>query len=161
MTDRLFIAVVGAARASDEDRAAAGEVGRLIAEAGAVVIGGGLGGAMAAACQGARSVGGTTIGILPGTDRTEANEHVEIAIATGMGEARNVIVVANADAVVAVGGEFGTLSEIALALKAGTAVIGIGSWELARAGAPVDGVVPAAGPREAVTLALQAARRDR
>ena len=126
-----------------------------------MLVCGGLGGVMEAACRGARSVGGTTIGILPGSERAEANDYVETAIATGMGEARNAIVVATADAVVAVGGEFGTLSEIALALKAGKAVIGLHSWELARGGAPVDGVVAAAGPEEAVALVLEAAGRRR
>jgi len=161
MTGRLHIAVVGAGRASEEERAVAEEVGRRIAEAGAAVVCGGLDGVMEAACRGARSVDGTTIGILPGTDRAQANEHVEIAIPTGMGEARNAIVVASADAVVAIGGEFGTLSEIALALKAGKTVVGLHSWELARSGSPVDGVVPAAGPEEAVALALEGARQSR
>jgi len=154
---RLHIAVIGGGHATEEECAVAEEVGRLIAEAGAVVVCGGLGGVMEAACRGATSAGGTTIGILPGTDRSAANDHVEVAIATGMGEARNVIVVATADAVVAVGGEFGTLSEIALALKAGKAVIGLRSWELSRRGAPVGGVTPAADPQEAVALALEGA----
>ncbi len=152
--NHLHIAVIGGGRASEAEWAAAEEVGRLIAQAGAAVVCGGLGGVMEAACRGATSVGGTTIGILPGTNRSAANDHVEVAIATGMGEARNVIVVATADAVVAVGGEFGTLSEIALALKAGKAVIGLYSWELSRRGAPVDGIVPATSPEEAVALAL-------
>jgi uncharacterized protein (TIGR00725 family) len=161
MTGPLHIAVVGAGRANGAESALAEEVGRRIAQAGAVVVCGGLGGVMEAACRGAASAGGTTIGILPGSDRAEANQHVEVAIATGMGEARNVIVVATADAVLAVGGEFGTLSEIAIALKAGKAVIGLHSWELARGGTPVDGVVPAAGAEEAVALALEAAGRLR
>jgi uncharacterized protein (TIGR00725 family) len=157
--DRIHIAVIGSGRASKEEQDLAEELGRRIAEAGAVVVCGGLGGVMEAACRGARSVGGTTVGILPGADRAAANEHVEMAVATGMGEARNAIVAATADAVVAVGGEFGTLSEIAFALKAGKAVVGLHSWELARSGAAVDGVVPAAGPQDAVALALEAARR--
>jgi len=154
---RVHIAVIGAARATADECDAAERIGRLLAGAGAVLVCGGLGGVMEAACRGARSAGGTTVGILPGTDRLEANPFVDVAVPTGIGEARNALVVGMADAVVAVGGEFGTLSEIALALKAGRAVVGIGSWELARTGSPVDGVVPAAGPAEAVALALEAA----
>ena len=155
----IHVAVIGPARASEEECAAAEEVGRRIAEAGAVLVCGGLGGVMDAACRGAAAAGGTTVGILPGTDRSEANEYVAIAIPTGMGEARNAIVAGAADAVVAVGGEFGTLSEIALALKAGIPVIGIHTWELTRSGQPVEGVVPAAGPEDAVARALDGARR--
>jgi len=155
------VAVIGPAHASEPECEAAEQVGRRIAEGGAVLVCGGLGGVMEAACRGASAAHGTTVGILPGTDRSEANEYVAIAIPTGMGEARNAIVVGAADAVVAVGGEFGTLSEIALALKAGIPVIGLYSWELARSGLPVEGVVPAAGPEEAVGLALDGARRGR
>ncbi len=158
---RAHIAVVGAAGASAAECTTAEEVGRRIAGEGAVLVCGGLGGVMEAACRGARAAGGTTIGILPGTDRTEANDFVEVAIPTGLGEARNAVVVGTADAVVAVGGEFGTLSEIALALKAGKAVIGLGTWELARRDTAVVGVVAAAGPREAVALALESAGRRR
>ena len=161
MEGTVYVAVVGAGRATPLDTDAAEHVGRHLAEAGAVVVCGGLGGVMEAACRGARGAGGPTVGILPGTDRAEANHHVGIALATGMGEARNALVVGTADAVVAVGGEFGTLSEIALALQAGKAVVGLGTWELARAGAPVAGVVPAAGPAEAARLALEGAARWR
>jgi uncharacterized protein (TIGR00725 family) len=154
---RLHIAVVGAADASAEQCQWAEQVGRRIAEAGAVVVCGGLGGVMEAACRGARAVGGTTIGILPGSDRFEANDSVDVAIATGIGEARNAVVVATADALLAVGGEFGTLSEIALALKAGTPVIGLDTWELARRGVPVEGVRRAATADEAAALALRSA----
>jgi uncharacterized protein (TIGR00725 family) len=158
---RPHVAVIGAAHASTQECDEAEQVGRRIAEAGAVVVCGGLGGVMEAACRGARSAGGTTIGILPGSDRGDANDHVDIAVATAMGEARNVVVVATADAVIAVGGEFGTLSEIALALKAGTPVVGLHSWELRRRGAPIEGILPATGPEEAVALALEGADRRR
>jgi hypothetical protein len=160
---RLHVAVIGAAGASDPECEAAEQVGRRLAEAGAVVVCGGLGGVMAAACRGARAAGGTTVGILPGTDRLDANDYVDVAIPTGIGEARNAVVVGTADAVVAVGGEFGTLSEIALALKAGTPVIGLGTWELARAGASVPGVEVVDAPEEAARVALEwaAARRRR
>ena len=110
---------------------------------------------MEAACRGARSAGGRTLGILPGLDRGDANEHVEVAVPTGLGEARNALVVRAADALVAVGGGFGTLSEIALALKAGKTVIGLGTWELAGAGGPVEAIVRAGSAEEAVEAALR------
>jgi uncharacterized protein (TIGR00725 family) len=119
-----------------------------------VLVCGGLGGVMEAACRGAKAEGGTTVGILPGPSRADANEHVDVALATGLGEARNALVVRAADALVAIGGEYGTLSEIALALKAGTPVVGLGTWEL-------DAVVPARSPGEAVELALSPARQGR
>lgn len=153
----LHVAVIGASSASATERAAAEVIGRLMAEAGAVIVCGGLGGVMEAACRGARAGGGLTIGILPGRDRLQANDFVDVAIPTGIGEARNSLVVAAADAVVAVGGEFGTLSEIALALKAGTPVIGLGTWELARPGAAASGVRSTDSPEEAVALALEQA----
>ena len=102
---------------------------------------------MEAACRGAAGAGGTSVGILPGSDRVAANPHVTVAIPTGLGEARNALVVRAADALIAVEGGWGTLSEIALALKAGKPVVGIGSWEL-------DGITPADGPEDAVELVL-------
>jgi uncharacterized protein (TIGR00725 family) len=156
--NRVYIAVIGAARAGASDCDAAEAVGRGVAEGGAVLVCGGLGGVMEAACRGATSAGGTTVGILPGTDRLEANDYVAVAIATGIGEARNAVVVGTADAVVAVGGEFGTLSEIALALKAGTPVIGVHSWELGRAGTPVPGIEAVGSAGEAVAVALERGR---
>jgi hypothetical protein len=134
------------------------EVGRAVAAAGAVLVCGGLGGVMEAACRGARAGGGLTVGILPGRDRAEANRHVDIAIPTGMGEARNALVVRAADAVVAVDGEYGTLSEIALALQAGIPVVGLDTWELGRHGQVDDAVVRAEDPALAVELALELAR---
>jgi uncharacterized protein (TIGR00725 family) len=129
-----------------------------LAAAGAVVVCGGLGGVMEAACRGAKSAGGTTVGILPGTRRADANPHVDIAIATGLGEMRNGLVVRAADALVAVGGEFGTLSEIALALKASKPVVGLGTWALSHGGDPVDAIVRAASPEDAVARVLAARR---
>jgi len=129
-------------------------VGRMLAERGAVVVCGGLGGTMEAACRGAKDGGGTTLGILPGFDRADANPYVDVAVATGLGEARNALVARAADALIAVGGEWGTLSEIALALRAGKRVVGLGTWELAKAGRPVEGIVAAANAAEAVELAL-------
>ena len=123
------------------------EVGRLLARRGAVVVCGGLGGVMEAACRGARGEGGAALGILPGLDRGAANPFVSVAVATGLGEARNALVVRAADALIAVGGAYGTLSEIALALTAGKPVIGLGTWE-------IDGVERVEGPEAAVKMAL-------
>jgi uncharacterized protein (TIGR00725 family) len=153
---RLIVAVVGGGLCSPQEAAAAKAVGRHLAEAGAILICGGLGGVMAAACRGARSAGGLTIGVLPGFSAADANPHVDIPIVTGMGEARNVIIVRTASAVIAVGGEFGTLSEIAFALKLERPVVGLGTWELAREGRPVQAIVRAETPDEAVRLALSA-----
>jgi uncharacterized protein (TIGR00725 family) len=139
--------VVGPGDASPEQQAVAAEVGRLLALRGAVIVCGGLGGVMEAACRGASGEGGLAVGILPGLDRGAANPHVSVAVATGLGEARNALVVRAADALIAVGGAYGTLSEIALALKAGKPVIGLGTWE-------IDGVERAEGPESAVELAL-------
>jgi uncharacterized protein (TIGR00725 family) len=124
------VAVCGPGEAAPDALSVAEEVGRLLAEGGATVICGGLGGVMEAACRGARSAGGTTIGLLPGLDRSAANPHVAVALPTGLGELRNGLIVRAADAVIAIGGEYGTLSEIALALKAGKPVIAIGSWDI-------------------------------
>lgn len=143
-----YVAVVGAGgTVAAELLALAEAVGGELARRGAVVVTGGLGGVMEAVCRGARAAGGTTLGILPGTDRAEANAFVDVAVTTGMGELRNGLVVRCADALVAVGGEYGTLSEIALALKAGKPVAGLGTWQ-------IDGVRAAADPREAVALVL-------
>jgi uncharacterized protein (TIGR00725 family) len=122
-------------------------VGRLVAERGAVVVCGGLGGAMESACRGAKQAGGLTVGLLPGSDRAEANAFVDVALPTGLGEARNALVVGAADVVIAVGRGYGTLSEIALALRAGKRVIGLDSWD-------VEGVDAADGPEAAVSAAL-------
>jgi uncharacterized protein (TIGR00725 family) len=140
----------GGAPAAELDAAEA--VGRALASRGAVIVCGGLGGVMEAACRGAKDAGGTTLGILPGDDRADANEFVDVAVATGLGEARNALVVRAADAVVAIGGEWGTLSEIALALRAGKRVVGLGTWELPERGG--RGVVVAGSAEEAAALAL-------
>lgn len=132
-------------------------VGRLLAEGGAILICGGMGGVMAAACRGARAVGGLTIGVLPGFSARDANPYVDIPIVTGLGEARNLIIVRTAVAIIAIGGEFGTLSEIAFALKLGRLVVGLGTWELAREGRPSQAILRAETPEEAVRLAMRAA----
>lgn len=153
-----YIAVIGGGQASKRDEDAAESVGRHLAQAGAVVVCGGLGGVMAAACRGARHAGGTTVGILPGLDRTEANEWVDVALPTGLGEGRNLLVVRAADAVIAIGGEYGTLSEIGFALRTGVPVVGLGTWTLARPdGASDPGVITAGDAGAAAALALELA----
>lgn len=151
MDGRPYIAVVGPGRAREAELATAEAVGRGLAAADATVVCGGLGGVMEAVCRGAKDAGGTTVGILPGSDRGAANAWVDVAVATGLGEARNALVVRAADALVAVGGEYGTLSEIALALKAGKPVIGIGTWDLGR---DPDPIARTTDPEAAVALAL-------
>lgn len=161
MTGRVHVAVVGAGEAGGAE-ADAETIGRLVAEAGAVVVCGGLGGTMEAACRGARGAGGTTVGILPGTDRAAANPYVDVAVPTGLGEARNTIVVRTADVVIAVGGGHGTLSEIAFAAKVGTPVVGLGTWQLVRGdGVPDDTLHAVASAADAVSLALQLATERR
>ena len=129
MSRTPYVAVVGPGEASPDELHTAEEGGAGLAAAGVVVVTGGLGGVMEAASRGARSRRGRTLGILPGDDRDAANGWVEIAVPTGMGELRNGLVVRAADAVVAIGGGHGTLSEIALALKLGRPVVGLGTWE--------------------------------
>jgi hypothetical protein len=154
------VAIVGAGDADEELAAAAEEVGRRLAQAGVVVVCGGLGGVMEAACRGAKSVGGLTIGILPGRRRQDANRWVDVAIPTGMGETRNALVVLSADAVVAVGGEHGTLSEVAFGLKLGRPVVGLRTWRLVRGDGAVDeSIVPAEDPQAAVAIVLALAGR--
>ena len=145
MSRTPYVAVVGPGEASPDELHTAEEVGAGLAAAGAVVVTGGLGGVMEAACRGARSRRGRTLGILPGDDRDAANGWVEIAVATGLGELRNGLVVCAADAVVAIGGGHGTLSEVALALKLGRPVVGLGTWE-------VHGVDHVSTPEDALAL---------
>ena len=130
MKGKVIISVVGGSSASDDELRAAEEVGREIARRGAALVCGGLGGIMEAACRGAKAEGGLTVGIIPGADRNAANEYVDVPIATGMGYARNVIVAYAGDAVIAIGGKVGTLSEMAFASIKGTPLISLGSWEL-------------------------------
>jgi uncharacterized protein (TIGR00725 family) len=146
----LYVAVVGPGEATPAQEAAAQEVGGALARAGAVLVSGGHGGVMAAACRGAAQGGGVTVGILPGPDRRAANEWVAVAIPTGLGELRNGLIVRAADAVIAVGGAYGTLSEVALALKTGVPVIGLDTWA-------IDGIEPAVCAQAAVALALERA----
>ena len=155
-----YIAVVGGGAFDSESSNAAETVGHLIADAGAGLVGGGLGGVMEAACRGAVSNGGKTIGLLPGSDRSEANDHVQVAIPTGMGEMRNMLVVRAADAVIAISGEFGTLSEVAFALRIGKPVVGLGTWELSKGGRVSDAIEAVDSPEQAVDRALALARAN-
>jgi uncharacterized protein (TIGR00725 family) len=152
-----YIAVIGGSGAGEDACRVAEGVGRELARHGAIVVSGGLGGVMAAACRGAKAEGGLTLGLLPGDDRREGNAWVDVAVPTGMGEARNALVVRTADALVAVGGEFGTLSEIALALRLGKPVVGIDTWHLSQGGHAVEAIVrmddPVAAARTAIDLA--------
>jgi len=153
----LQIAVIGAGSANGDLLDTAGAVGRLLAERGCVVVCGGLGGVMAAVARGAREAGGTTIGILPGESPDGGNEWLDHVVATGMGHARNLAVVASGHAVIAVGGEWGTLAEIGLARKLGRGVVVLGpGWQLERAG-----IERATSPAEAVERALLLAERYR
>lgn len=159
--DQPYVAVSGGGDADAATCQLAEEVGAELARLGAVVLTGGLDGAMAAACRGAKGAGGTTIGILPSDDRADANPWVDVAVPTGLGEGRNALLVRAADALVAVAGGFGTLSEIALALRLGRPVVGLGTWELARGGDAVPAIVTAATPAEAAGAAVALARAGR
>ncbi|MCL4474335.1 MAG: TIGR00725 family protein [Actinobacteria bacterium] len=155
MEDARYISVIGAGESGVATDAAAEEVGRLIATAGAVLVCGGLGGVMEAACRGARAGKGVTIGILPGLDRGAGNPYLDYSICTGIGHARNLAVAASGDAVIAIGGSFGTLSEIGLAAKSGRRVVLLGSWEIGKDGRLPRNLVVASTPEEAVALAME------
>jgi uncharacterized protein (TIGR00725 family) len=143
-----YVSVVGSGTVSGDLYEKAREVGRLIAERGGTIVCGGRSGMMEAAARGAKEAGGIAIGILPDEDRRQANEFLSYAIATGTGHARNLAVVCSGDVVIAVGGEYGTLSEIGLALKVGRPVVTLGSWDLG------EHVGVASSPEEAVEAAF-------
>ena len=143
-----YVSVVGSGTAAGETYDLAWEVGRLVARRGGIVVCGGLGGVMEAAARGATENGGTAIGVLPDEDRGRANGYLSFSVATGIGQARNLAVVCSGDVVVAVGGEYGTLSEVGLALKVGRPVVSLGSWDLG------DHVTAAGTPPEAVGAAF-------
>jgi len=154
---KKFIAVIGGSQCSKEETKLAEEVGREIARRGATLVCGGLGGVMEAACRGASSEGGVTIGILPGESRQAANPYVQIPIVTGIGYARNITVVKSAQAVIAISGSYGTLSEISHALQSGIPVIGLNTWALSKNGQQDNSIIPAQNATEAVTKALNLA----
>jgi uncharacterized protein (TIGR00725 family) len=153
------IGVIGGSTATDEDLRRAEAVGRALAEAGAALICGGRGGVMEAACRGAKAAGGLTIGVLPGANRDQANPYVDVAIVTGLGEARNAVIARSAQAVIAIGGSYGTLSEIAFALRLDTPVVGLGTWQIRREGHPRAPIIYVDAPQEAVARALALAKR--
>ncbi|KPL20048.1 MAG: hypothetical protein AMJ92_00640 [candidate division Zixibacteria bacterium SM23_81] len=144
----LRVAVVGGGQCSSQIAALAEKVGRELAGQGCVVVTGGLGGVMEAACKGAKSANGLTVGILPGFNAGDANEYVSIPIVTGLNHARNAIVVRSADAIIAINGQYGTLSEIALGLAIGIPVVGLKTWD-------ISGLVSAKTAKEAVDRALE------
>jgi uncharacterized protein (TIGR00725 family) len=152
-----YVAVCGPDPCPEEVADQAEIVGHLLARAGAVVVCGGHGGVMEAASKGAAEEGGMVIGILPGSSRAEGNQYLTVSIPTRMGEMRNALIVRSADALIAIAGEFGTLSEIALALKIGVPVVGLGTWELAKAGRRVQAIAEASSPEDAVQQALRLA----
>lgn len=148
--EKNIVGVIGSSLASGKPYDEAVEVGRLAAKRGALVLTGGLGGVMEAACKGAKECGGQTIGILPGFDDRDANRYVDIPIITGLNHARNIVIVRTSDVLIAVGGEYGTLSEIAFALKLGKPVISLGSWDVGEA------IRKAQSPEEAIAMAFDA-----
>jgi uncharacterized protein (TIGR00725 family) len=149
----IYLAVIGAGKASPEIYELAKAVGREAARRGWIVVTGGLGGVMEAAARGAREAGGLTVGILPGGDRSEANPFIQVAVATHIRHARNSIIAHTADALIAVDGEYGTLSEIALGLKLGKPVIGLKTtWD-------IPGIVPVSSPGEAIDKAVDLLKR--
>lgn len=154
---KKFIAVIGGFPCSLVEAEMAEKVGRELAKKGAVLICGGEGGVMEAACRGAQSEGGLTIGVLPGNSRRSANPHVLIPIVTGIGPARNVIVVKSAQAVIAIGGGYGTLSEISFALKNNIPVIGLHTWAFSRDNQPDNSIILTEDPVDAANLAVELA----
>jgi len=146
------IAVIGAGEADEETLRIAEDAGRLIAKRNFILVCGGLGGVMEAAARGAQSAGGTTVGILPQNHKDNANPYIQIPIVSGFGEGRNVLIVRTADALIAVGGEYGTLSEIALGLKIGKPVIGINTWD-------IKGVIKADSAEDAVDKVFDTLKR--
>jgi uncharacterized protein (TIGR00725 family) len=156
MKDKLiFIGVIGGSEVSPSVDRLAEEVGREIAQCGAVLVCGGLTGVMEAACKGASEEGGLTIGILPGDNRWAANPYVKIPIVTGIGYARNVTVVKSSQAVIAIDGSYGTLTEIGHALQSGIPVIGLGTWEITMNGKIDKNIIIAKNPQEAVEKAME------
>lgn len=153
----LHIGVLGPHATNDEQYELGKAVGREIAQAGAILFCGGLDGMMRAAAEGAKSAGGQTIGILPGTDKSAANEFIDIGIPTDLGAYRNALLVRSCDAVIAVHGAYGTLSEIAFALRLKVPVIGLNTWEVSNDGKPDPKIHVAHTPEEAVSFAIQLA----
>jgi uncharacterized protein (TIGR00725 family) len=151
---KIFIGVIGAGDCSEDVYKLAEQVGERIAKAGAVLVCGGLGGVMEATSKGAKKAGGTTIGILPDIDKSRANSYIDFPVATGLGEGRNLLVVRSSDVVIALPGEYGTLSEIAFSLKLGKPIIGLSTWDVS------EDIIKAQNPEEAVKIALSKVSKD-
>jgi uncharacterized protein (TIGR00725 family) len=151
--DKKIIGIIGGSECSPDVAEMSMRVGRRVAEKGGIVICGGLGGVMEACCKGAKEAGGMTIGVLPGNNPGDANKYVDIPIVTGMGNARNVIIVKSSDSVIAIDGKFGTLSEIAFCLQFGVPVISLGSWEIDKS------IISASSPEQAVEKAFSVIRK--
>ena len=158
---KLYVGVAGASQAGPGLLEQAERLGRRLAEGGAVVVCGGGPGVMQAVCRGAQAAGGTTVGILPGLDRAEGNPYLTVSLPTGLGQGRNLLLVRSSEALVAVGGGFGTLSEIALALRTGTPVVGLATWSLHLDAKAVDAFPVATDPDAAADMVLKAARDRR
>lgn len=156
-----YVGVIGPAAASEHQVGLATEVGRRLGEAGAVVVCGGLGGIMQAVCEGARAAGGVTIGFLPGEDRTEGNPYLTVSIPTGLDQLRNALIIRSSQAVIAIGGSWGTLNEIAIARRAGLPVVVIDGWQISdEQGRDQSFGTPATNAGDAVRLALDAIGPD-
>ncbi len=154
-TDRKpIIAVIGAGKCSKKLRDMAADIGRYVAENGGVVLCGGLGGIMEGAARGAKEAGGTTIGIIPSENKADANQFIDYVIPTGFGQARNVLVVRAADAIVALPGKFGTLSEMAFALVSGKPIVSVQAWKLG------EEILQVEDPVEAAKIAMDLARKQ-
>ncbi len=153
MKRKTIIGVIGSSSSSSSVSEIAYIVGKEIARKGAILICGGLGGVMEAACKGVKEEGGTTIGVLPGDSKEKANPYVDIPITTGMGEARNIIIVRSSDAVIAIAGKYGTLSELAFALRFDVPIVGIATWNI---DIPI---LRAKNPKQAVDMLFSAIRK--
>jgi uncharacterized protein (TIGR00725 family) len=152
---RKLVSIIGGADCSENEFEIAEEVGYLLGKEGVVILCGGRGGVMEAACQGAQKAGGITVGILPGQDPSAGNPYLDIAMPTGMGHSRNSLVAQAAGVVIAIGGGYGTLSEIGIALKTGRVVIGIGTWEAIDKSGKVITILQARDAQTAVDLAME------
>lgn len=151
MPERMIIGIIGSSNPTPEEDLLAQEVGQRLAREGITIICGGLGGVMEVSSRGAKLAGGLTIGILPGNSRKDANPYIDIPIPTGIGEARNLIIIRSSPSVIAIGGGYGTLSEIAFALKLGVPVIGLKTWE-------IEGIIKAETAEDAVKKAIELAK---
>lgn len=157
----LYIGVIGERVCNEKTRQIAERVGRLLAENGAVLVCGGMGGVMEAASHGAVLANGVVLGIIPGLSREDANPYLTFSVVTGMGEGRNIILVRSCDAIIAIGGSYGTLSEIAFAHKLDIPVVGINTWSLKREGQIDRKIIQVSCENEAVSKALELAHKSK